>query len=443
MKSVTRRGLSRRALLAGGAVALGLPFLDILRPTARAAEAVRPRRLLCYFVPNGVAGDAWFPAADPSLQLSPSLAALAPVRERVIAFTGLANAPGMPETPGSHASGTAAFLTARKARRSEVDLHVGVSLDQRYAAAIAGATALPSLQLGCEGGGAFGACDIGFGCAYHRSISWSSPTTPLPKLTSPGLAFDILLAGDDPGASAAARAARRAERRSVLDVVLADVHDLESDLGVEDRVRLDAYLDGLRALERQVEGPAGLGACATAERPGEPADFLAHVDMMTELMVLAFACDRTRAISFMLGNAASNRAFPFLGVEGGHHDLSHHAGDPGKRAGLRQVDAWQVAQFARLLQRLASTPDGDGDLLRSTVVVLGSDVGDGNSHTHHDLPILLAGGDDLWGGGRHLVYATGTPLARLYVSILQGLGLPDREFGEDGDGPLAGLRLDA
>lgn len=441
MKSATRRGLSRRALLAGGAVAVGLPFLDVMRPPARAAGPVRPRRLLCYFVPNGVRGDAWFPAPDPVLQLSPSLAALAPVKERVIVFSGLANAPGSPELPGSHASGTAAFLTARKARRSEVDLHVGVSLDQRYAAAIAGATPLDSLQLGCEGGGSFGACDIGFACAYHRSISWSSPTTPLPKLTSPRLAFDLLLAGDDPGASAAARARRRAQRRSVLDVVLADVHDLEGDLGVGDRVRLDAYLEGLRALERQVDAPAG--ACPAASPPGEPADFLAHLDLMNELMVLAFACDRTRVLTFMLGNAASNRAFPFLGVEGGHHDLSHHAGDAAKIAGLRQVDAWQAAQFARLLQRLADTPEGDGDLLRSTIVLLGSDVGDGNSHSHHDLPVLLAGGDDLWGGGRHLAYETGTPLARLYVSLLQALGLPDTRFGEDGDGPLPGLRLDA
>ncbi|MDC0669915.1 DUF1552 domain-containing protein [Nannocystis radixulma] len=443
MKSSTRRVLSRRAFLAGGAVAVGLPFLDVMRPLARGAEPIRPRRLLCYFVPNGVAGDAWFPVPHSTLQLSPSLAALAPVQDRVLVFSGLANAPGMPDTPGSHASGTAAFLTARKARRSEVDLHVGVSLDQRFAAAIAGATPLASLQLGCEGGGSFGACDIGFGCAYHRSISWSTPTTPLPKLTSPRLAFDVLLAGDDPSASAAARTQRRVARRSVLDVVLADVHDLEGDLGVGDRVRLDAYLDGLRALERQVDAPVGLGACKAAAPPGEPADFLAHVDMMTELMVLALACDRTRALSFMLGNAASNRAFPFLGVEGGHHDLSHHAGDPVKKAALRQVDAWQVAQFARLLQRLADTPDGDGDLLRSTIVLLGSDVGDGNNHTHHDLPIVVAGADDLWGGGRHLMYDTGTPLARLYVSILQALGLPDTSFGEDGDGPLAGLRLEA
>lgn len=438
MKSATRRGLSRRALLAGGAVAVGLPWLDAMRSLARGAVSTRPRRLLCWFIPNGVVGPAWSPPAPgPELQLSPSLAALAPVRERVLVFSGLANAPGVPEAAGSHASGTAAFLTARKARRSETDLHVGVSLDQRYAAAIAGATALPSLQLGCEGGGAMGACDIGFGCAYHRSISWSSPTTPLPKLTSPRLAFDILVGGDDPGASAAERTRRRAGRRSVLDVVLADAHELRADLGADDRARLDAYLDGLRALEREVDAPAG--ACPAGLAPGEPADFPAHVDMMIELMVLAFACDRTRAISFMLGNAASNRAFPFLGVEGGHHDLSHHAGDPAKKAALQQIDAWQVDRFAHLLRRLTETPDGDGDLLTSTIVLLGSDVGDGNTHSHRDLPLLLAGGDDVWAAGRHLVYETGTPLARLYVSILQALGLPDASFGDDGDGPLPGL----
>lgn len=434
----SRHRLTRRALLAGGAVALGLPFLDAMRPLARGATSPAARRLLCYFVPNGVLASAWTPAAPgPALELSPSLAALAPVRDRLRVLTGLANAPGMPDSPGSHASGTAAFLTARKARRSETDLHVGVSLDQRYAAAIVGATPLPSLQLGCEGGGAIGACDIGFGCAYHRSISWSTPTTPLPKLTSPRLAFDILVAGDDPAASATARDHRRATRRSVLDVVLADAHDLEREIGAADRQRLDEYLDGLRALERQLDAPAG--ACPLALAPGEPTDFPAHVDMMTELMVLAFACDRTRAISFMLGNAASNRVFPFLGIEAGHHDLSHHAGDPLKKAALAQIDAWQVAQFARLLQRLADTPEGDSDLLAATIVLFGSDVGDGNMHTHHDLPVLLAGSTDLWPGDRHLIFKMGTPVARLHVSILQALGLPDTTFGEDGDAPLAGL----
>lgn len=439
MKSATRRGLSRRALLAGGAVAVGLPFLDLMRPLARGANSPRPRRLLCWFVPNGVLGPAWTPpGAGPGLELSPSLLALAPVRARVNVLTGLANAPGLPDLPGSHASGTAAFLTARKARRSETDLYVGVSLDQRHAAAIAGATALPSLQLGCEGGGAMGACDIGFACAYHRSISWSSPTTPLPKLTAPRLVFDLLVAGADPDAGAAERLRRRHDRRSVLDVVLADARDLRDDLGVDDRLRLDAYLDGLRALERELDAPPG--ACAAGARaPDEPRDFPAHVDAMIELMVLALACDRTRAITFMVGNAASNRAFPFLGVDGGHHDLSHHAGDAVKKAALQQVDAWQVGRFAHLLARLAATPDGDRDLLASTICLYGSDVGDGNAHTHHDLPVLLGGGDDVWAGGRHLVYETGTPLARLHVSILQALGLSDTRFGDDGEGPLPGL----
>lgn len=439
MKTATRRALSRRALLVGGAVAIGLPWLDAMRAIARGAQSLRPRRLLCWFAPNGVLASAWTPPTPgPALDLSPSLAALAPVRDRVRVFTGLANAPGKPDAPGSHASGTAAFLTARKARRSETDLHVGISLDQRYAHAIAGATALPSLQLGCEGGGAMGACDIGYSCAYHRAISWSSPTTPLPKLTSPRLAFDLLVGGIDPAASAAERARRREDRRSVLDIVLADAHDLRADLGALDRARLDAYLDGLRALERELSAPAG--ACAAASvPPDDPIDFPAHVDAMIEIMVLALACDRTRAITFMLGNAASNRAFPFLDLPFGHHDLSHHAGDATKKAGLQKVDAWQVGRFAHLLRRLADTPDGDADLLTSTFVLFGSDVADGNAHTHHDLPILLAGGDDLWPAGRHLVYETGTPLARLYVAILQALGLPDTTFGDDGDAPLPGL----
>lgn len=435
---------SRRSLLAGG-VALGLPALELLRPRpVRGALDSEPRRFIGYFVPNGVARATWTPPPGPALTLSPSLAALAPVQDRVVVLSGLANGPAVPEVAGSHATGTAAFLSAAHPRRSETDVHAGTSLDQRLAAAVGHLTPLPSLQLGCEGGGSIGACDIGYSCAYYRSISWAGPTRPLPKLTSPRLVFDLLVAGDDLSQSAAERAQRRATRRSVLDSVLADAGDLRRELGAVDRARLDEYLDGLRALERQLEAPAAIGACDPGERPDAPHDFPEHVAMMTELMVIALRCDRTRAITFMLGNAASNRDYSFIGAAGGHHDLSHHAGDPAKKSALELIDAWQVTQFAHLLMRLAETPAGDdGSLLDATAVLFGSDVGDGNSHTHVDLPVLLAGLPAAWGGGRHLSYETGTPIARLFVSVLQALGQDDQTFGDDGDGPLAGLATGA
>ncbi|MEZ4380379.1 MAG: DUF1552 domain-containing protein [Nannocystaceae bacterium] len=439
MSAARRRG--RRAFLGGAAAMIGLPFLEALAPTRRAqgSAPALPVRLICYYVPNGMLEGAWRPSGvGEGYTLSPTLAPLGDLRGDVSVITGLRNGPADIAGAGHHATGTAGFLTACAARRSETDLDLGVSVDQRYAQAVAGATALDSLQLGIDGGGHVGNCDNGFACAYSRHISWADAASPLPKITDPAFAFDRLFGGDDPEASWRERAQRRALRRSVLDQVVGDARRLDRELGVDDRRRLEDYLESVRALERRIDAAAP--SCTTAGFDPTYADLEGHVEVMTALMVMAARCDATRVISFMLGNSASTRTYGFLGVPESHHDLSHNAGDPALLGRLLQIERWEVERFAALLAGLKAIPEGDGSLLDQSLVLLSSEISESNTHSHDDLPVLLAGSA---GGaiapGRHLAYATGTPYARLLVSVLQALGVDCDRFGDDGDGPLDGL----
>lgn len=438
---IQARDRGRRAFLGGAAALVGLPFLEATAPIGRARGATpeQPRRLLCYYVPNGMIRGAWRPQdVGPGYALSPTLRALEGLEEQVSVLSGLTNAPADVDAAGHHATGTAGFLTARRARRSETAIELGISIDQRYAQTIAGRTALDSLQLGIDGGGHVGNCDNGYACAYSRHISWAGPATPLPKITSPAFAFDRLFGGLDPEVSRREQARRRALRRSVLDHVRADARRLHGDLGAGDRERLGDYLEAVRSLERRIDAAAP--SCDASGFDPAYDDVAGQVAAMTELMILAFRCDATRVISFMLGNSASNRAHPFLGIDDGHHDLSHNLGEPALIERLLAVEAWEIEQFAALLAGLQAIPEGDGTLLDQSLVLLSSEIADGNTHTHDDLPVLLAGSA---GGaivpGLHLVYETGTPYARLLVSILQALGVDEARFGDDGDGPLDGL----
>ncbi len=438
---MSARRLSRRALLGGAAVAVGLPLLEAMAPTrtGRAASRDAPRRLIAYYLPNGAVMSAWTPEHNgPELVLSPTLQSLAGLESELLLLSGLDNEAVNPGAPGHHAAGTAGFLTAALARRSEQALYLATSIDQLYARELVGETPMPSLQLGIDGGGAFGHCDNGYGCAYSRSISWSRPDTPMPKITSPRLAFDLLFGGSDPEASLTERAERRARRRSVLDHVREDAGRLQTRVGRGDRRRLEQYFEGIRALELRIEQhPA---SCDASGLELDPETFPETVAAMTEIMVLALRCDATRVISFMLGNSASGRSYPFLGVPDAHHDLSHHGADPDKLAALRVIEAWEVACFAELTRRLAETPDGEGSLLDHSVLLLSSELSNSNGHTHTNLPVLLAG---RCGGalqtGRHLWFPPGTAYGRALCSILDAVGASSDELRGRGFEPLPEL----
>jgi hypothetical protein len=438
-----RRPLSRRAMLGGAAALLALPVLDSLEPVSQASTPEWTRRFIGYYVPNGMMASGWTPKlTGPDFALSPTLAGLAGHEDQLLVLSGLDNDASDPGVPGHHAAGTAGFLTAARPRKSETDLWLGPSIDQLFADHVAGQTPLHSLQLGLEGGGAgIGHCDNGFACAYSRSISWAGPRTPLSKIVSPRMAFDLLFAGYDPDATGRERERRRALRRSALDSVQADVHDLRKRLGSSDSVRLDEYLDSVRALERRVEQPAPTCSAEGLEFELDVsfADADEHARVMAEIMVMALRCDLTRSITFMLGNSASTRSYPQLGIGSTHHDLSHHAGDVDKIKGLLAIEAWEIEQFAYLIQRLRETPEGEGSLLDHCLVLLSSELSDASNHSHKDLPVLIAGScGGAVGVGRHVAHEAGTAYGGLLLAIAQTLEVPIEELGE-ARSPLASL----
>jgi hypothetical protein len=450
-----RSRMSRRVILGGAGVAVALPALDALLPRNEARAQMRPpaRRVLFYYVPCGInsSDDRGFrPAATGegaawtySRMLMPLGAALKP---HTLVISGLHNLPaaasfgGTNDGPGDHARGTGSFLTAARVNKTEgTDIRNNVSIDQVIAQRAGEMWRFRSLQLGIDGGSSAGGCDSGYSCAYARNISWSGPTTPLPKITSPATAFDRLFAGMDPAATAAAQARRRAYASSVLDFVRADTTALQARLGPTDRRKLDEYLTAIREVETRI-GRTEAMVCAAPGRPAATLPFQQHVDLMHDLMALAFRCDLTRVQTFMLGNAGSNRVFDFIRESTGHHTLSHHMRDPGNLMSLERIGTWEIQKFGELCNRLRMIDDGSGaSVLDNTVVMFSSEIADGDAHAHSGLPLFLVGG----GGGqlrtdRHLDVGS-QPIADLYIALARIMGVTLTRFGEQGTRVLANL----
>lgn len=436
------RNLSRRALLGGVGATLALPFLESALPRSARAQAAAPLRFLAYYVPCGIRMQHWTPAAQGAgYDLPLILEPLAGVQSEVSVISRVANRPARPDGPGDHASGTGAFLTCAHPRKTEgADIANGISLDQHLAAELGGDTTLRSLQLGIDGGNSAGGCDSGYSCAYARNVSWSGPETPLPKLTDPAIVFDRLFAGFDSQATVEEVARRQRQSSSLLDYVLGDAMTLSGRLGVSDRAKLDQYMTGVRELEMRIMSGASGPSCDPGARPSTDLGYQEHVQVMSDLMVLAMQCDVTRFTTFMIGNAGSNRSYDFLGVTGGHHEISHHGGDAAKLDSLTTIGTWEVEQFAYLLDKMSKVDEGGESLLDHSVVFFSSEIEDGDSHSHFNMPILLAGkGNGAFTPGRHLVFDDEPSVGNLFVSIAQAFGMADATFGDDGTAPLAGL----
>ncbi len=440
-------GFGRRAFLGGAGVALGLPLLESLAPRSireARANGSETLRLVTFYVPNGIDMDDFTPAATgPGYAPTPILQPLFDLmlEQNVLVLSGLDNAPAKPDGAGDHAAGTAAFLTCRTVNKSESDIQNGVSMDQVYANALADATPLSSLQLGIDGGASIGNCDSGYSCAYSRNISWADATTPLPKLTSPQVAFDLMFGGYDPTATAEQIARRRTYRLSVLDYVEHDALALQAKLGKTDRMKLEQYLDGVRDLELRIQNAGDGPVCETGSYSYAFQDFPGHVKVMLDLIVLALSCDTTRVVSFMLGNGASGRSFDFLGIPGAHHDISHHGSNPALMDQLRTINTWELGQFAYLLDRMRSVTEGESNMLENSLVYFGSEIEDGNSHSHYNMPIVIGGsacGKLI--NGQHLAIDDGK-VSELYITMLQSLGVDIASFGDDGDAPLQGITV--
>ena len=435
--------LSRRAFLGGAGALLALPALEMFSSKNAKAEPNDLKRILAFYVPNGIHMPAWTPTTEGDQYTLPTiLEPLGPVRDKLLVLSGLANTPARPDGPGDHASGTAGFLTCRHVIKTEgANIKNGISMDQVAAAHLGQFTRIPSLQLGIDGGSSAGDCDSGYSCAYARNISWASETQPLPKAVNPQVVWDILFGGFDPKATAEEQERQKIYRTSVLDYVLEEANSLNGKLGTTDRRKLDEYMTGVSELEKKIQKTGSGPQCTPMNRPPGDLPYPEHVLMMLDLIALAVQCDATRVVSFMLGNAGSGRSYPFLLVNEGHHEISHHQNLDTNYAKLTTIARWEVEQFAYLLGKLQAIDEGNGvSALDTSAVFFSSEIEDGNAHRHTNLPVLVGGSlGGTFKPGRHVVVPDETPLANLFVSMLQGAGVPTNTFGDNGTGPLPNL----
>lgn len=438
--------LSRRAFLGGAGAMVALPLLNAMMPRKAYAQNATDvaRRLLIYYVPNGIRMMHWKPMVEgPGYDLLPILQPLAGIQEQVSVLSGLANSAAMQPLPAGHATGTGTFLTCKTIVKSDGSgIRSGISMDQLIARQFDTKVRYPSLQLGIDGGSDLATCDSGYSCAYSRNISWAGPTTPLAKMVDPSIIFDRLFGGVDQSATASQKAKRQHYKLSILDFVLEDAKQLQARLGRSDNRKLDEYFTSIRDIEQRLKQSENQTQCAAMPaRPVGPTwEFAEHIALMHEMMVLAFQCDLSRVITFMFGNAASNRDYEFIGASGAHHELSHHQNKIETLDKLTTIGTWEVTQFAQLLQRLNQVQEGEGTLLDNCAVVFSSEMSEGNNHNHSNLPVLLAGRcGGAFSPGRHIVYPDPTPIANLYIALMQAMGLSQSTFGEDGTMPLPSL----
>ena len=438
---ITRKHLSRRAMLRGAGAALALPLLDAMVPaltalSQTAAAPARLRRLGVFYVPNGMSMGYWWPRNEgPLAELPPTLQSLAALKDQVLLLGGLADKPAdLMEGGGDHARSAGTFLTATTFKLTTgADVYAATSMDQVAAQELGRQTQLTSLELGIESNAMLGTCDGGSSCAYTNTISWRNPTTPLPVERDPRAVFERLF-GTSGSTDPAARVARLQRDRTIIDAVGAELKRLQQILGAGDRLKVSEYVDSVRDVERRIQTAA---AQSSRELPlvdepaGIPEDYATHAKLQMDLLALAYQTDLTRVSTFMLAKEVSGRAYPEIGVSDSHHPLSHHQDESGKLERLHKINEYHFQQFAHLAAKLAATPDGDGTLLDHTVLLYGTGISDSNTHFHDDLPVAVVGGKGAGiRGGRYVRHADGTPISNLYVSLLDRLGVAVDAFGD-------------
>lgn len=427
---VTKKALSRRTVLRGLGASLALPLLDGMVPAfAAGRHAARPTlRLGVVYLPNGVAMKSWTPTAEgTAFELTPILEPLAPFRDQLVVISGLNGATG----GGVHAGASTRFLTG-VSHRPDYELQASVSADQIVAKQLGQHTQLASLELGLDSWDVPGACDVNYACAYTNTIAWRNPTTPLPVENNPRVVFERLF-GDSGTTDRTERLARIGTQRSILDSVAEKVTDLERGLGPGDRGRIGEYLEAVRDIERRIqkaEEQSGEELPLVDEPAGVPGTYEEHAKLMFDLQLLAYQCDLTRVITFMMGRELSGRTFPEIGISDAWHPTSHHENDAEKIAKIARINAHQANLFAYYLEKLRATPDGEGSLLDHIVILYGAGMSDSNRHDPKNLPLLLAGGGGGWlAGGRHLKYSADTPMANLLVTLMEKFGVPAEAIG--------------
>ena len=431
---ITKMALPRRTFLRGMGATLALPLLDAMVPalTATANTPANPvRRLGVVYVPNGMAMEYWTPAAEgAAFEFTPILQPLEPFRNQLLVVSGLNGVPG--GSGGAHAGGSVPFLTGVQGKNSEAFLEAGVSMDQIVAREFGRHTQLASLELALDGRDSAGSCDVGYSCAYTNTISWRTATMPLPMENNPRVVFEQLF-GDSGSTESAVRLAGVKRDRSVLDSVAQKVARLEKGLGASDRTKLNEYLEGVRDIERRIQKVEEQSAreLPVVEQPaGIPTSYAEHATLMFDLQVLAYQCDLTRVITFMMGRELTGRTYPEIGINEAHHPLSHHQHYAEKIATMSKLNTYHATLFADYVEKLRTTPDGDGSLLDHSIIMYGAGISDSNDHVKKNLPVLLlGGGSGQLRGGRHLKYAGDPPLANLMVTVADKLGVPIEKIG--------------
>lgn len=457
MKSNSFHATGRRSFLRGLGALVALPTLESMVPSAKAATAAMragaattaggmPLRMGFVAFANGSNYERWLPSGEgKNYRMNETFAPMEPLRDRFQVISSLAHdaANSWGDGPGDHARAGASFLTGAHAWKTLGSrLHLGISVDQIAARQLGHLTRFDSLQLGVEGSRMYGACDTGYPCAYQYNISWASETLPLAPEPDPRIVFEKLF-GSGSGEERERSLAQRLERRkSVLDFVLDDVESLNRKLGRNDREKIDQYLDGVRKIEKQIEKAERfeLPDAAIGRPGGIPEKHEDHVDLMYDLMALAFQTDSTRVVSYCVAPEGSNRPFLELGIPEGYHFLTHHQGNPEKIMKVAKIERWYMERFARFISTLDEMKEPDGtSVLDNSMIVYGSAIGDGNMHNHDELPVILAGGG---GGtlqpGQHLQLKDSTPMTNLYVSMLDRMGVEAERVG-DSTGKLEGI----
>jgi hypothetical protein len=449
---VTKKAIPRRTVLRGAGAMLALPLLDAMVPafTAVAKTAAAPvKRFGAFYVPNGmsIGKGHWTPATTgPDFELTTILQPWAKFRDRLTIISGMTNHAAIGqvgEGAGDHARGPACYLTGVHVKKTEGgDYRAGTSLDQYMAQKIGTETLLPSLELGMDSIDFVGACDPGYSCVYQATISWKTPTVPLPMENDPRAVFERLF-GADGTTDPKARLARIAKSKSVLDALTGSVSRLQQDLGTRDKEKIDQYLEAVRDAERRLEKAEKQNVeLPVIPRPtGIPESFEDHIKLQFDLLTLAFQADITRIFTFLLAKEMGPHAYPGSGVPEAHHGVSHHQSKEERLAKLARINTYHTYMYAYLVDKLATTPYGDAMLLDDTILNYGAGISNSDQHTHVDLPIALISGKRTGiKGGQHIRTELHTPLTNMHMTLLDKMGVPMESFG-DSTGKLEGLSL--
>jgi hypothetical protein len=447
---------SRRHFLRGLGACIALPAFESWRPLSLLAAPAAgklattasgaPLRTAFLFFPNGAIPSAWWPKGEGrEFEFSRTLKPLEAHRQHVQVLSGLDQkaAYGGPDGAGDHARGNGVFLTGVRLKKSATDIRAGISIDQAVAREVGHLTRFPSLELSSDAIRTSGACESGYACAYQFNLSWSSATTPVAAESNPRMVFERLFGTGAPGERAENMKRRQQEQRSVLDFVLEDARGMSHRLNGRDKDKLDQYLTGIREIETNIQKAEQFGVARDpgVETPsGIPQDRAQYVQLMFDMLALAFQTDSTRVATLLLGHDGDNRSLPEIGVSEGHHDLSHHFNNEEKIQKLTEIDLWYAQQFARFLEKLQAAKDVDGQsLLHNSMILYGSGNADGNRHTHSNLPLILAGGG---GGaltpGRYVQHGS-KPMNNLLLSLAEKMGAQTLENFGDSTGILGDL----